>query len=180
MNLAGQMLQWYAPGIVRRRALHELFQATANAFGVSIPVPSDASVDALLERYAIFTAEQATVALKSGKDLAPIRRELFESAYAIGARLRNDLGVGSTADAMAAARALYRMLRIDFRGQAGGDIRIEQCFFSRFYSASVCELISALDQGLLAGLTGGGRLQFRRRITEGATCCLATVAVAAP
>jgi hypothetical protein len=178
MNLTGEMLCLYVPDFVRRRALRELFQATATAFGTSVPAPSDESADQLLERYAAFTAAQATVALASGKDVAPIRRKLFESAYAMGVRLRRELGVNSTTDAMAAARAVYRMLRIDFRTPAEGEVRIPQCYFSRFYSPAVCELISALDQGLLAGLSGGGRLAFRQRITEGAACCVANFAEA--
>jgi hypothetical protein len=39
----------------------------------------------------------------------------------------------------------------------------------------VCALVSALDRGLLAGLTCGGELEFRQRITEGADSCRACV-----
>ena len=178
MNLAGQMLQWYAPAFVRRRALQELFGITADAFGVAIPDAKGGSADELLARYASFTVEHATALLQSGKDLAPIRQQLFDSAYAMGTRLRRVLGVASTADALAAARLVYRLLRIDFRPTHGGEIEIRQCYFSRFYTASVCELISALDSGLLAGLSGGGRLEFRQRLTQGAALCIATFAEA--
>lgn len=180
MNVAGRMLQWYVPEFVRRHALQELFAATASAFGVQNPATRDASSGQMLAGYAVFTAEQATAALNSGKDLAPIRRELFDSANAMGAGLRRDLGIRSTAEAMTAARAVYRILRIDLRRAADGEIRIDHCFFSRFYSKRICELVSALDQGLLAGLTGGGRLEFHQRITDGAPCCLASFAEVAP
>ena len=180
MNLTGQMLGIYTPAFVRRRALLELFEATASAFGVSVPPSGDASADELLGRYAVFTAQRATAVLHSGEDTAPISQKLYDSAYAIGARLRRDFGVSSTVDAMAAARALYRMLGIEFRPSSEGEIRIPHCYFSGFYSPSVCRLISALDQGLLAGLSEGGRFEFQQRITEGAVCCVATFAVASP
>jgi hypothetical protein len=174
MNLAGQTLRFYVPEFVRRRALRELFESTAEAFGVSMPAPGDASAEELLNRYAAFTAEQATAALRSRSDLSVIRERLYASAYAVGRRLRHALGVTSTRDAMLAARAMYGMMRIDFVPSPEGDIRIPYCFFSWFYSSRVCKVMSALDQGLLAGLNGGGKLEFRQRITEGAAFCAAT------
>ncbi|HXZ99108.1 MAG TPA: hypothetical protein VEK76_02050 [Candidatus Binatia bacterium] len=174
MTLAGQILRFHAPGVARRRALRELLQVTADAFGVISP-SADGSVDELLQRYAAFTAEQAKAALRSGRDLRATRRALYVSTFGMGGRLRQQLGVKSAADVMVAARAVYRVLGIDLRGTIDGEIRIERCYFSRLYSAPVCDLISTLDQGLLAGLSGGGRLEFRQRITEGAPRCLATL-----
>lgn len=175
MKLAGQVMRVYVPESVRRRALAELFQATAGAFGVCAPDLVGMSADQMLELFAAFTAEHSTAVLHNGIASPLISRRLYDAAHAIGAGLRHDLEITSTADAMAAARAVYRMLRIDFRGSAEGEVRVPRCFFSRFYSAQVCQLVSALDQGLLAGLTGGDRLEFRQRITEGAPCCLATL-----
>jgi len=48
---------------------------------------------------------------------------------------------------------------------------IKYCGFSRFYTGRVCRLISALDGGTFAGLSGGGKLEFSQRITEGHDCC---------
>lgn len=173
MNLTGQMMRLYVPEPIRRRALHELFGATAQAFGRSVPPLEHASADELLYRYARFTAEEGAQRLARGGDLAEVGEQLFSAADAIGRRLRRDLGITSTSDTMAVARAVYRLLRIDFRGTPDGDVRVSRCYFSDFYSAAVCKLISALDQGLLAGLSGGGRLEFRRRITEGTPSCVA-------
>jgi hypothetical protein len=79
---------------------------------------------------------------------------------------------------MRAARVIYRLLGIDFRGRADGTIVIRRCGFSRVYSPRACELVSGLDEGLLAGLAGGGggrgRLVFASRITEGCARCEAT------
>jgi hypothetical protein len=54
-----------------------------------------------------------------------------------------------------------------------GEITVRRCPFSDVYSVEVCRLVGALDSGLLAGLSGGDRLEFTQRITEGAPCCLA-------
>ncbi len=74
---------------------------------------------------------------------------------------------------MVMGRILYRALKIDFRGISSGEIEISRCYFSQFYSPQICELISSLDEGILAGLAGDGRLTFSQRITEGRDCCKA-------
>jgi hypothetical protein len=74
---------------------------------------------------------------------------------------------------MAISRVLYRMLDIDFRGDARGDVVISRCYFSSFYSGQVCGVMSAMDWGLLAGLANGGELAFSSRITEGESFCRA-------
>ena len=98
---------------------------------------------------------------------------LRENGRAFGRRIRKLLRVETGAEAMAAARILYRAVGIDFAGEPGGDIAIRRCYFADRYSREVCRLVSALDEGVLAGLHGGGRLEFRARITEGAPACLA-------
>jgi len=65
------------------------------------------------------------------------------------------------------------MLGIDFLGEPDGSMVMTRCFFSDYYSSPVCRLISSLDEGLLVGLAGGGRLSFSQRITEGHECCRA-------
>jgi len=74
---------------------------------------------------------------------------------------------------MRAARLLYGTMGIDFRGSDDGNILIGKCAFSDFYESRTCALISALDEGLLAGLAGGGRLEFSERITDGQSRCRA-------
>jgi hypothetical protein len=49
------------------------------------------------------------------------------------------------------------------------------CRFATTYSPDVCRVMSASDAGLLAGLTGGGRLTFTERISAGAPACIATL-----
>jgi hypothetical protein len=68
---------------------------------------------------------------------------------------------------------VYKIIRIDLQGGPEGHILIRKCFFSHYYSYEVCRVISSLDEGLLAGISGGGRLKFDQRITEGHDCCRA-------
>ncbi len=81
---------------------------------------------------------------------------------------------------MRAARILYGALQVDFEGSPGGAIVVRSCRFSRHYAPATCELIAALDEGLLAGLGGGGTLRFSDRITAGAGCCVAQYTFAEP
>ncbi|MDD5190764.1 MAG: hypothetical protein PHE50_06965, partial [Dehalococcoidales bacterium] len=84
-----------------------------------------------------------------------------------------ELHVRTMDEVMQACGVVYKALKIDFRGSAGGQITIGSCFFSSFYTAHVCSIISSLDEGLIAGLSGGSRLEFEQRITEGKPCCKA-------
>ena len=74
---------------------------------------------------------------------------------------------------MALARVLYRLLDIEFQGDEVGDVVVSRCYFSRFYSGQVCQVMSAVDRGLFAGLSDGRQLLFSARITEGQGRCRA-------
>jgi hypothetical protein len=148
-----------------------LFTATADAFQTTRPSTSGLSFDDCLRAYAQFTREQAEKTIQQG-DGAVVRPRLFENAHRIGRQLKADFRVSST-EVMKMGALLYRMLGIDFDGEPGGNIVIRHCFFSTYYSGPVCRMISSLDEGLLVGLAGGGRLSFSQRITEGNECCLA-------
>jgi hypothetical protein len=113
--------------------------------------------------------------ISPGYDLPEIRRRLYDGAFRMGGDLRAAFRVSDASGALAAARVLYRALNIDLTTNATGEIVIRRCFFSGFYSGPVCHLIASLDQGLFAGLSGGCRLTFTQRITEGRPCCLAVL-----
>ena len=173
MSLALQILDGHVPAVARRAALRALFATTAAGFGCPVPPLDGLDADALLRRYALFTGEQAEAALRDGRDLPALQDRLERGTRTLGARLRAGLRLRTTEDAMAAARMLYGLLDIDLRGSGNGEITVRRCPFSEVYSAEVCRLVSALDAGLLAGLSGGDRLEFTQRITDGAPCCLA-------
>ena len=173
MSLAVRMLDGHVPAVARRAALRALFATTAAGFGRPVPPLGRLDADALLRRYARFTSKQAEAALQDGRDLPALQDRMERGTRALGARLRSGLRLRTPEDARAAARVVYGLLEIDFHGTGHGEITVRRCPFSEVYSAEVCQLISALDAGLLAGLSGGGRLEFTQRITEGAPWCLA-------
>ncbi len=175
MGLLLKVATLYVPRPVRRRKLEMLFQATADAFKTARPSTGGLSFDECLRRFARFTREQADNAIRQGGE-SEVQSRLFENAYRIGRQLGTDFKVNS-AEVMRMGALVYKMLGIDFHGEPGGNIVIKRCFFSSYYSSQVCRLISSLDEGLLVGLAGGGRLSFSQRITEGNACCLAHLQV---
>jgi hypothetical protein len=173
MSLTLRAAAVHVPGPLRRAAVHELLRVTAGAFRRPLPPLGRLDADELLRVHAHLSAAWAREAIADGGDLAPLEARLEAGARGLGAELRERLHVVTAQDAMDAARVVYRLLRIDFSGTPDGTVTIRHCSYSDVYSARVCRLMGALDAGLLAGLTGGGRLEFSRRITEGAPCCLA-------
>ncbi len=159
----------------RRREIGRLFGRTAAAFGCPVPVGRAGRVADLLAEYARFTRAQADAALDGGTDLQALDRRLFAEAFRLGAGYRMRLHVKTHGDAMSAARLIYGALGIDFTAGPGGEVAIRRCGFARAYTPRVCALISALDRGLLAGLTRGAELQFHQRLTEGAPACRASL-----
>ncbi len=163
----------YLPAGLRRRKLEELLLLTAQAFDAPPPPFRGLSQAGLLRRFAEFSREMAERALDSPAASATAERKLFAGAHRLGQEIGRTLGVSTPQEAMTAARILYRCLKIDFRGDPGGDIVIRSCSFSRSYSPAVCRLMSFLDAGILSGLAGGGNLEFAQRLTEGRDCCRA-------
>jgi hypothetical protein len=159
----------------RRREIRRLLARTADAFGRPLPPWEARSARGLLTQYALFTREQAEAALEGLGDVQTLERRLFAAASALGAGYRLRLGVRCFRDAVAAARLIYAALGIDFSSGPDGEVEIRRCAFAAFYTPRICALISALDRGLLAGLTAGGELQFRERLTEGAPACRASL-----
>jgi hypothetical protein len=157
----------------RRREIERLFARTAAAFGMPVPPQRTRGAAGRLKEFALFTRVCSEAALGGSEDLAELDRRLFGAARALGSGYRLQLKVRGPRDAMTAARLIYRGLGIDFRGSADGTVVVHRCAFAGVYPPRICALVSALDRGLLAGLTGGGVLEFRQRITEGADCCSA-------
>ncbi len=184
MSLRVRLFSLPLPAFVRKACLRRLARLTANAFRAALPLNRGLSCAALLDRYAAFTAGQGEALVRFGTaaDRAAVEDRLFSGARELGCRLRSALGIRRPADALAVARVLYRMISVDFRGSApgrdaaGSTFVVHRCFFSFHYSPSVCGLISQLDAGLLAGLSGGKGLVFTRRITEGAAFCTGVLA----
>jgi len=168
----------HQPALVKRQALMQLFRATAAAFQADMPRLSGLSREQCLLAYARFTAEQAEEVLRQGGDPSELQERLYRNAYRLGRTPGWLLRVRGVDDVMAVGRTLYDILDIDFEGSADGEITISRCYFSSFYSPEACQIMSAMDRGLLAGLAGRGDLIFSQRITEGHPCCRARFSLA--
>jgi hypothetical protein len=162
----------YIPGFVRKRKLVRLFAATADAFGVSSPPLDGIGPEKCLLDFAEFTKREAEKSMLTGTD-GVVKNRLYQNAHRLGQGLREEFGVKSMKDTMKLARLVYRIVGIDFKGTGDGEVVINRCYFSKFYSPGVCGVISSLDAGLLSGLSGGARLGFEQKLTEGADCCRA-------
>jgi hypothetical protein len=175
MSLRLRALELYIPRWMARSALRRLFDATASAFGRDPVDLRGLTKEELLERYAMFTTSCAEQALADPSEADAITRRMWSNADALGESLRRRLGVHTRAEALRAARVAYRMLAIDLRADQQGGVVVDRCAFAAWYSPRVCQLMSSLDAGLIAGLTHGGRLTFSERITEGRPRCLARI-----
>ena len=173
MNLFLRAARWYVPAFLKKKELTKLFNITAETFGCTVPSLSDLSFKDSLVRYAQFTRTLAEQANTESSHLQRIQNQLYQNAYELGSSYRELFHISTLTEAMDACRILYRILGIDFRSTADSTIEILTCSFSKYYSASTCQLISFLDAGLMAGLSGGGKLIFSQRITEGFHCCRA-------
>jgi len=176
MNIKLFLSQFYLPASYRKRKTAELFEVTAKAFGVkpAVVLPTE-SPDALLERYAEFSKNQAQAILKNRRLVEGIKAGLFAGARAMGVCLRKELNLKNDRDFHIATRSIYKALKIDLEFVGNGEILIKKCFFSGFYSEEICFLMSSLDSGLIAGLSGGLKMSFYQRITEGCSSCRAVI-----
>lgn len=166
-----KIMQFYVPEFIKKKKLNELFRLTADAFQSGLPELRGLSFAEGLSKYALFTKEQAESYLQSGRPLEGVKCRLYQNSYNFGQSLRKGLHIITWEEAAAALKVIYKLIGIDFQYDRQGEIIIRQCFFSKYYSGEVCKLISSLDEGLAAGLSGGGRLCFNQRITEGGSCC---------
>jgi hypothetical protein len=161
----------YIPEYVKKRELMNLFHLTAMAFERTIPPTIGLSFDECLLKFAHFTKSEVDRAMSRGGDLQTIQDLLYQGAYEFGNKFRKQFRVSTARDVMEVSRLLYKILGIDFRGTEKGTITISKCFYSQHYSPSTCRVISYLDAGMIAGLSGGGELSFLERITEGSKSC---------
>lgn len=166
-----KIMQLYMPEFIKKKKLNELFCLTADAFQSELPELRGLSFAECLSKYALFTKERAGSYLQSGRLLEEAKHRLYQNSCIFGQNLRKSLHIVAWEEAVTALKVIYKLIGIDFQCDRQGEIIIKQCFFSKYYSGEVCNLISSLDEGLAAGLSGGGRLSFNQRITDGYSCC---------
>jgi hypothetical protein len=180
MNLRSTLLRRAAPKCVKLLLLDELARATEAGFGSPRPRWSGKTLELRRAEYARFTADQARriLATCDPEGVEEARQKLRREAEGLGARVRHWLGLRRPADAMETLAALYGLVGIDMTTGDTGEILVSRCLFAGYFSEPVCGVVGALDEGLAAGMSGGGRLRFTERITGGATCCRASFDVA--
>lgn len=165
-----KLLQLYIPGYIKIKKLKELFRLTADAFQSEPPELGGLSFEECLLKYALYTREQAEGCLQCGDQIEAVKSRLYQNSYCYGQSLRKSLHIASREEAVTLLGIIYKLIGIDFQCDKQGEIIIRQCLFSKYYNGGVCGLISSLDEGLAAGLSGD-RLHFNQRITEGGSCC---------
>lgn len=176
----------YIPEYIKNKKLDDLFGLTAEAFQAEVPELKGLPFAERLTKYASFTRDQAEPFLKreaaaeDGKSkVEAIEGKLYRNSFLLGEALRKSLQIKTWEQAVEALELIYRIIGIDFHFEGRdashqdepGGFTVKKCYFSEYYSSEVCGLISSLDEGLAAGLSGGGRLGFTQRITEGCSCC---------
>lgn len=155
--------------LFRRIEIQLLMNLTARAIGKPGKRTWTLSNDEALRAYAEYTRDN----LREGVD-QHLLRQMDQEAYKAGRRLRLVLHLRKQADVESLLAALYRNIGITLEGHMPGRLTFSQCFFSQFYTPQLCLAASALDQGIMRGLAGDGRLTFEQRITQGCQHCLAT------
>ncbi len=174
MNLLLTIARIYLPAFIKKKKVQELFELTAEAFQSDLPAIKNLSYSDCLKAYAHFSKTKAEEVIKHHYNTEAVKNRLYRNAYQMGEKLRKDFRIKTQADVFRLSKILYKILKIEFTGNASGEVIIKRCFFSQFYTADVCGIISSLDEGVAAGLSAGGRLVFKERITEGKNCCQAT------
>ena len=156
--------------LFRRVQLQLLMNLTARAFQLPTIHIWQLAHHAALRKYTDFTREK----LSTGADDELLKR-MNSEAYKMGRLLRIVFLVRSEDYAQRIVQALYRNIAINMSFAADGRICFHHCSFSKHYTPTVCRAASALDDGIIRGLTGrqSSRLCFSQRITEGCDCCLA-------
>lgn len=157
-----------------KKGLKDLFQLTAEAFTQEPPDLRRLSRSELLLGFARFTRAEAERSLAGGTAPA-LREKLRAGSLRLGRDIRSRLPIRDRADAAAALRSLYRLLAIDLAVDDRGEVTVRRCSLAAHYPPQVCRFMSAMDEGIVAGLCGG-RLVFSQRLTEGADCCCARIA----
>jgi hypothetical protein len=174
MSLRLALARRRPPAALRRLLLDELAAVTAEGFGCPPPRWSGRAVETRLIDYARFTADQTEIVLAANDSvaLASTTDTLRLLATGLGARARRWLGVRTASDALEALALLYRAIGIDARVEHGA-LRVRTCVFADHYTERACRVMAAMDEGIFAGLSAGGRLGFDKRMTASAAWCSA-------
>lgn len=165
-----QFLEKHPQKIVNKVQLMLLLRCTSKGFGVKPRGKAQKilfSGDALLE-YAVVSKE-----LMKNYRGEEDRLRLFQTAYTLGTRIRKITGFTDSDQLTRLVFLLYRNIGITMTGTIPGELLIHRCAFAEVYSPTECSRMSAMDSGVIAGIFGGGALEFSERLTDGCANCKA-------
>jgi len=108
------------------------------------------------------------------------REALYPAGVMLGRQAKQELSVGeSRRELELAARLLYRALGIHFALEWRIDgtmrMRVDRCALSSHYSEEACLVLSAADEGVVAGLNPNLAMRFEQRMTGGFDVCIACI-----
>lgn len=173
MKLVVKCFSLYMPKSFKKIQLRILLKMAAEVFNCAQPSIKGKSYEEALFLFASFTKEQAKMCLMDKENAIIVRQSLRDKSFYVGQRLRKVTRLSKPKDITMLLQLIYRNIGIELENGAYGNIRIHQCYFSDIYCASICSFISAMDEGIFAGLNQGGKLEFQKRMTKGSSCCQA-------
>jgi hypothetical protein len=135
----------------------------ASITGVRMPRKPDEYRMAMAGKH----AQLADMLVERSVGVNEAREAMYAAGVDLGSGLRSQLRLdGGEDDLLAAARLLYRVLGIEFdvvRGVESTRMVVRRCSLSERYSPRTCEVISAMDEGVVEGLNPRARMTFTRR-----------------
>lgn len=159
-------LERRTPDIIASVEIQILLDTTARGFGVKGKRVWNHRPQRALREYSDFTVS----CMKRGETDAD---RLYAEAFRTGSMVRRVTGFRSSRDIEKLVFYLYSNIGIAMYGYLPGEVIVRECRFSRFYTPEQCLIMSSVDSGIIAGIAGGGRLDFTERLTEGNSCCRA-------
>jgi hypothetical protein len=193
MGLRLQFLYWWTPNFVIKRELGNLSDRTIDAlqrllttYAPLTPINQSLASNNVKEQRLVMAqthakmVEALAAAVGHDKAVALGREALFAVGVKLGKQTKSKLGVGNNSnDLIKASKILYRILGIDFHiewiDQTHAVAVIEHCALSEKYSKLTCEILSATDEGVIAGLQPNVEMKFQEYITGGCPNCRANL-----
>ena len=193
MNPLMRLMYLYIPEKFKKEKINQLFDITSEVFNdypavrndIDLKVPDrrilqKLSYEQILKEYAGYTGSAVRRLLESRCDVDKLKRSLFDKSYKLGQEIRNTYDIRNFADIRFIIRIIYKIVKIDCDLDRGKDTGIDElvvknCFFADYYSADICNVMSSVDEGIVVGVSGYRKLQFKQRITEGNDFCRAAL-----
>jgi hypothetical protein len=188
-----RLLSVYIPKRFRKEKIIQLYNLTSGVFNDYPEIRDDIDLKSLnndilkiltceeiLKKYADYTKMAVTILLESGCDINRLKESLFNESYRFGQEIRNHYSIRTLEDVRLMVRIIYKLVKIDSnlkqnKNTGSRELEIKHCFFADYYSMDVCSVMSGVDEGIVAGVSGCRQLQFKHRITEGNECCRAVL-----